>query len=109
MRGIHVRGDNDWVYGERVDRTVEVNFAPSFVVAKVSISGVGGRHFGLAGIYEYRRRPTPAGAEERVSVRDWQPSHIWGDRISSVTFFRQIHAQAQDYFFLSVVSEIQFW
>ena len=109
MRGIHVRQDEDWVWSQIVDRTVEVNFAPSYVVAKSSVAGVGGRDFALAFIGEYRRRPDPNGAEERVSVREHEPSFIFGNQISSVTFWRHVQAEPQGSFFFRVVSEIQFW
>jgi hypothetical protein len=66
--------------------TVDVNIAPSTVIAMINLTGTTGGGTQFAGIKHFRRR-LPSGADQDVDFGEWPnwPDVIF-ERVSSVTF-----------------------
>jgi hypothetical protein len=108
MRGIHVRGFEEVSFHEFfVENSVEVNFSPSFVVAKVAMTALWGNGAGGIHVAALRRR-TSGGSEETQTFHDDQ-AFVWGPDITSVTFKRQAWAKKNSACRVVSVAEVQFW
>lgn len=108
MRGIHVRPFEAVSFGKFMNKqSVEINFGPSFVVAKGAMTEIWGTGSGGLAIVGMRRHP-PGGAEESMTFKDDQ-SLVIGPHITSVTFGHT--ARADPHMAVRVVSvgEVQFW
>jgi hypothetical protein len=64
-----------WAYGGNSGSswTAQMNFPPSSMVAKTSLSMASGEGLCVVGITQYRVRPDPKGAEQEVNF-NWDPN-----------------------------------
>ena len=110
MRGIHVEEHRVGTTGH-LTATAQVNFSPSFVVAKVSLANVShytGSGGGWAAIQSYRERPPRIPGPDRTVDANYK-SYIWGPNITSVTFICGAGNTSNGWTDVRAVSEVQFW
>ncbi len=107
MRGLHVRAFDDVsIHGYYVEHSVEVNFPPRFVLAKVALTELWGEGSGAVEIVALRRRK-PDGSDEPETF--YGQAYVVGPDISSVTFRRSALAPEGKGLTVGSVVEVQFW
>jgi hypothetical protein len=64
-----------WAYGgdDGTSLSLQINFARSFAVAQVSLSGANADGFCQGGITQYRKRPDAGGPDKDVNF-NWDPN-----------------------------------
>ena len=88
INGMWVRGVRAWSSGDWVDRTVDLEFSPSYVVASTALAQIHGADSSDSGIVEYRHR-LDDGSDEVVHLSDtpfMAPSALGADQVTGITW-----------------------